>query len=69
MQKWEYIMVEFNTHDYCLNAGDPIKYERPTEGQSSIKPQVVGVLNKLGRDGWEMVTGEPYYYFKRRISD
>ncbi|MDX6383153.1 MAG: hypothetical protein QOK48_726 [Blastocatellia bacterium] len=69
MQKWEYLLVDFHTHNYSLNGGEPINYERPTAGQSNTKPQMVDTLNKLGREGWELIESTPYYCFKRRISN
>ena len=70
MQKWEYLSVDFGMEGYSLNGEKPVaNYERSTTGQPSIKPQVVETLNKLGREGWELIETTPYYYLKRRISD
>lgn len=69
MQKWEYLLVDFHTNNYSLNGGEPFNYEQSTAGQPSITPQVVSTLNKLGREGWELIESTSGYCFKRLISD
>jgi len=69
MQKWEYLSAEFRTNSYSLNGGEPVNYERSTAGQPSITPQAVDTLNKLGREGWELVQTSSAFYVKRAISN
>jgi hypothetical protein len=65
MQKWEYLNLQSLNNEYSINGEAFVAYKK---GEDALK-----VINKLGNEGWELVSAFAYhlsdreYMFKRPI--
>jgi len=73
MQKWEYLELTIGStsfannfkFEYSLNGE---RVEEKVEGNPSDRPSTWKLMNKLGNQGWELVSVNwqiHYYWFKR----
>ena len=72
MQKWEYLHLTIGSavssslkFEYSLNGE---RVEEKVEGYPSDRPSTCKLMNKLGDQGWELVSVNwqlNYYWFKR----
>jgi hypothetical protein len=65
MQKWEYLVLSLDREWAYLNGE---RLERSKTGWHPMGPALAALLNKLGAEGWELVTSDGngiLHWFKR----